>query len=69
MNVNMSGAISSTIFMKCECILFPYQSYFMVCLIMVYVKPMYSKTPATAECARGRGLCLVGRASVRRGWG
>lgn len=23
MNVNMSGAISSTIFMKCECILFP----------------------------------------------
>ena len=23
MNINMSGAISSTIFMKCECILFP----------------------------------------------
>ena len=56
MNVNMSGAISSTIFMKCECILFPYQSYFMVCLIMVYVKPMYSKSPCYGGVCAWQGL-------------
>ena len=56
MNVNMSGAISSTIFMKCECILFPYQSYFMVCLIMVYVKPMHSKSPCYGGVCAWQGL-------------